>query len=88
MKAAILQTSRLFLRNLAFSCTEDELRELCEAYGTISQVSVLSIPYTGFALRASSADDSIVRDNRLVREHVDLTGKLIVNYLIHISFYI
>ncbi|KZT19567.1 hypothetical protein NEOLEDRAFT_1077530 [Neolentinus lepideus HHB14362 ss-1] len=34
----ILQTSRLFVRNLAFSCTEDELRELFEPYGEVSQV--------------------------------------------------
>lgn len=78
VKATILETSRLFLRNLAFSCTEDELRELCEPHGTVSQVSTLSASPTGLASQASSTDDSIVRDNRLVREHVDLTGKLIV----------
>ncbi|TFK50581.1 hypothetical protein OE88DRAFT_1631205 [Heliocybe sulcata] len=37
-KETILQTSRLFVRNLAFSCTEDELRQLFESYGEVSQV--------------------------------------------------
>ncbi|PBK60975.1 RNA-binding domain-containing protein [Armillaria solidipes] len=34
----ILQTSRLFVRNLAFSCTDTELQELFSGYGEISQV--------------------------------------------------
>lgn len=39
-KATIMQTSRLFLRNLAFTCTEDDLRELFQAHGEVSQVSI------------------------------------------------
>ena len=35
----ILQTARLFIRNLTFACTEDELRGLFQPFGTISQVS-------------------------------------------------
>lgn len=35
----ILQTARLFIRNLTFTCTEDELRGLFQPFGTISQVS-------------------------------------------------
>lgn len=35
----ILQTSRLFVRNLTFSCTEDELTELFSPYGNIAQVN-------------------------------------------------
>ncbi|KZT68334.1 RNA-binding domain-containing protein [Daedalea quercina L-15889] len=46
VKSTILQTSRLFLRNLAFSCTEDELRELFEPHGTVSQVHVPLDPTT------------------------------------------
>ncbi|CAK5262937.1 unnamed protein product [Mycena citricolor] len=34
----ILQTSRLFVRNLAFSCTDQELLDLFSPYGAISQV--------------------------------------------------
>ena len=37
-KAAILQTSRLFLRNLTFACTEDEIRDLFQSHGDVSQV--------------------------------------------------
>lgn len=39
-KATILATSRLFVRNLAFSCTDEELRQLFEPYGHIAQVSL------------------------------------------------
>ncbi|KAI0706720.1 hypothetical protein C8T65DRAFT_651773 [Cerioporus squamosus] len=45
-KSTILQTSRLFLRNLAFSCTEDELRELFQAHGDVSQVHLVLDPNT------------------------------------------
>ena len=41
-KETILQTSRLFVRNLAFSCTDEELAELFKPFGEISQVSFLS----------------------------------------------
>ncbi|KAI6023260.1 hypothetical protein BKA83DRAFT_4275186 [Pisolithus microcarpus] len=36
--ATILQTGRLFLRNLAFSCTDVELHELFQPFGEIDQV--------------------------------------------------
>ncbi|RPD76903.1 RNA-binding domain-containing protein [Lentinus tigrinus ALCF2SS1-7] len=45
-KATILQTARLFVRNLAFSCTEDELRELFQPHGDISQVHLVVDPNT------------------------------------------
>ncbi|KAH9916393.1 uncharacterized protein BXZ73DRAFT_92497 [Epithele typhae] len=41
MTEAFRQTSRLFLRNLAFTCTEDELRDLFQAYGEVSQVHLV-----------------------------------------------
>lgn len=40
-KDTILQTSRLFVRNLTFSCTEEDLTELFKPFGDISQVSNL-----------------------------------------------
>ncbi|KAH7882733.1 hypothetical protein F5I97DRAFT_1907901 [Phlebopus sp. FC_14] len=40
VKETILQTSRLFLRNLAFSCTDDELLELFQPFGEIAQVHI------------------------------------------------
>ncbi|KAH9887035.1 hypothetical protein C8Q73DRAFT_748774 [Cubamyces lactineus] len=45
-KATILQTSRLFLRNLAFTCTEDDLRQLFQAHGEVSQVHLVLDPST------------------------------------------
>ena len=64
-KETILQTSRLFVRNLAFSCTDAELAELFKPFGEISQVSVkfpevfvLSLP------RGLSNDDNVNRDIR------------------------
>ncbi|KAI6143210.1 hypothetical protein BKA82DRAFT_4183819 [Pisolithus tinctorius] len=36
----ILQTGRLFLRNLAFSCTDAELQELFQSFGEIEQVHI------------------------------------------------
>ncbi|CDO68079.1 hypothetical protein BN946_scf184788.g10 [Trametes cinnabarina] len=45
-KATILQTSRLFIRNLTFMCTEDELRELFQRYGEVSQVHLVLDPST------------------------------------------
>lgn len=42
-KETILQTSRLFVRNLSFSCTDEELADLFKPFGEISQVSYLVI---------------------------------------------
>ncbi|ETW79698.1 hypothetical protein HETIRDRAFT_445497 [Heterobasidion irregulare TC 32-1] len=39
-KETILQTARLFVRNLAFSCTEAELRDLFQPFGEVSQVHI------------------------------------------------
>lgn len=35
---AIMSTGRLFVRNLVFSCTEDELRRRFDEYGPVDQV--------------------------------------------------
>ncbi|KAH9476672.1 Multiple RNA-binding domain-containing protein 1 [Psilocybe cubensis] len=45
-KETILQTARLFVRNLAFSCTDEELRELFEPFGQISQIHTPRDPTT------------------------------------------
>ncbi|KAI9509908.1 hypothetical protein F5148DRAFT_1183792 [Russula earlei] len=34
----ILRTARLFVRNLTFTCTEEELRQLFEPFGAVSQI--------------------------------------------------
>lgn len=38
--ASILKTSRIFLRNLSFACTEADLMELFRNYGEVAQVSM------------------------------------------------
>ncbi|KAF9447641.1 RNA-binding domain-containing protein [Macrolepiota fuliginosa MF-IS2] len=40
VRETILRTRRLFLRNLAFSCTEADLTELFQTYGELSQVHI------------------------------------------------
>lgn len=42
IKETILQTSRLFVRNLTFSCTQEELEEHFRPFGTITQVRARS----------------------------------------------
>ncbi|KAJ7068837.1 hypothetical protein C8F01DRAFT_1119476 [Mycena amicta] len=39
-KATILQTARLFVRNLAFSCSEQDLQDFFGPFGDISQVHI------------------------------------------------
>ncbi|KAJ7065748.1 hypothetical protein C8F01DRAFT_1351795, partial [Mycena amicta] len=39
-KATILQTARLFVRNLAFSCSEQDLQDFFSPFGDISQVHI------------------------------------------------
>ena len=63
----ILQTSRLFVRNLAFSCTDSDLLELFEPFGEISQVSIANEFFCGspnLFLWASAYDVNINRDIR------------------------
>ncbi|KAJ7771000.1 hypothetical protein DFH07DRAFT_804474 [Mycena maculata] len=45
-KEIILQTSRLFVRNLAFSCTDADLHEFFSPFGEISQVHIPLDPAT------------------------------------------
>lgn len=39
----ILLTARLFVRNLTFTCTEEELRPLFQPFGVVSQVREISV---------------------------------------------
>ena len=50
VKETILQTARLFVRNLAFSCTDADLLALFGPFGEISQASGVFIAqfYTAF----------------------------------------
>lgn len=69
-KETILQTARLFVRNLAFACTEDELRELFQPFGEISQVRcryLFSFHPSWFVWRGQLRDEIKNRDNRLER---------------------
>nr|CAD2133471.1 unnamed protein product [Meloidogyne enterolobii] len=37
----IMDTGRLFLRNLPFSCTEEKLKELLEPFGTLAEINLI-----------------------------------------------
>jgi multiple RNA-binding domain-containing protein 1 len=69
----IRSTSRLFVRNLVFSCTEDELRRHFEEYGPVDQVRAQYL-CQGQA-RAVAPDDKQYRDNRLFTRVLIHTGK-------------
>ena len=64
-KETILQTSRLFVRNLSFSCTDEELADLFKPFGEISQVSFFIVSGHFFFLSKYFQDDKINRDIRL-----------------------
>lgn len=47
-KEQIMETGRLFVRNLPYTCTEDELKEVFSKYGPLSEVDqLLSSPLIG-----------------------------------------
>ncbi|KAF8916989.1 hypothetical protein CPB85DRAFT_1481797 [Mucidula mucida] len=79
-KETILQTSRLFVRNLTFSCTEDELSEFFSPYGSLSQVHIpldsatkksKGLAYVSF----TKADDALAAYEALDRK--SFQGRLI-----------
>jgi len=79
-KDTIMQTSRLFLRNLAFSCTEAELMELFQPFGELVQVSMLALclilhKYISFL------DDKINRDIRSFMDMLILWEPIVENSL-------
>lgn len=43
IEETILRTARLFVRNLTFTCTEEELRPLFQPFGAVSQVREIYI---------------------------------------------
>lgn len=49
-QSSALQTKRLFLRNLAYVCTEDDIRQEFGRFGTIEQVGPCSFQCLPFAL--------------------------------------
>lgn len=59
-KETILETGRLFLRNLAFSCSDSDLRALMEPFGALSSIHLplsqthkpLGTAYVSFAAAA------------------------------------
>ncbi|EMD35195.1 hypothetical protein CERSUDRAFT_116663 [Gelatoporia subvermispora B] len=46
LKVTILETGRLFLRNLSYTCTDEELKQLFSPYGEIAQVHIPVDPLT------------------------------------------
>ena len=66
-KETILQTSLLFIRNLSFSCTDEELADLFKTlWRNISgEFLVISLLYQGFFFVQNFQDDKTNRDIRL-----------------------
>jgi RNA recognition motif-containing protein len=60
----IMQTSRLFLRNLAFSCTEAELLDLFKPFGEVAQVSPTAMSFLILAAVSYPSDEKLYRDIR------------------------
>jgi len=63
-KDTVMQVSRLFLRNLVFSCTEVELMKLFQPFGKVAQVSFFLAPRLILHPPISFLDDKINRDIR------------------------
>lgn len=71
---------RLFIGNLPFTTSEDELRELCTGYGTVAAVEIATDKYTGrsrgFAFVDMSSDDQAQAVIAALDQH-ELGGRLI-----------
>ncbi|TFK32942.1 RNA-binding domain-containing protein [Crucibulum laeve] len=81
-KETILQTSRLFLRNLAFSCTDADLLELFKPFGEISQVHIPLDPATKQA--KGLAYVSFAKPTSAVSAYETLDRKSFQGRLLHI----
>lgn len=78
----ILESRRLFLRNLLYSCTEDDLRELFEQFGSVEEVHLAVSPKTG----KSKGFAYVMFDNGqdAVSAFESLDGKSFQGRLLHI----
>ncbi|KAF8630103.1 hypothetical protein AX17_005499 [Amanita inopinata Kibby_2008] len=81
-KETIMQTSRLFLRNLAFACTESELLELFKPFGEISQVHMPLDSTT--KLSKGLAYVSFAKPENALAAYEALDGKSFQGRLLHI----
>ncbi|KAF8624322.1 hypothetical protein AX15_005951 [Amanita polypyramis BW_CC] len=81
-KETILQTSRLFLRNLAFACTEPDLLDLFQPFGDLSQVH---IPLDATTKQSKGlAYVSFAKPNNALSAYEALDGKSFQGRLLHI----
>ncbi|KDQ50583.1 hypothetical protein JAAARDRAFT_199829 [Jaapia argillacea MUCL 33604] len=80
-KRTILSTSRLFVRNLAFSCTEDELRECFGRYGDISQIH---IPLSSTSTSKGLAYITFTSPTSALAAYEALDGRSFQGRLLHI----
>ncbi|KAK2460406.1 hypothetical protein APHAL10511_007571 [Amanita phalloides] len=81
-KEMILQTSRLFLRNLAFSCAESDLFDLFKPFGEISQVHIPLDPTTKQS--KGLAYVSFAKPDNACAAYEALDGKSFQGRLLHI----
>ena len=73
--AAIKASGRLFLRNLAYSVTEEELRTCFSPFGTLEEVS--SNHFVSYC--ATSKDELPDRDNLCILHDVNLVKRILVD---------
>ncbi|XP_027196335.2 putative RNA-binding protein 19 [Dermatophagoides pteronyssinus] len=76
----ISESGRIFIRNLSYTCTEDDLRELFEKFGTITELHMPIDSYTkkpkGFAfVTYMFPEHAIIAFNQL--DKTDFQGRLI-----------
>ncbi|GAB4818001.1 hypothetical protein N2152v2_005047 [Parachlorella kessleri] len=81
-EASIGETGRLFVRNLPYSATEADLRELFEGYGEVAEAHLVLDKVTkkskGFALVQFAVSEDATR------AHAELDGSIFMGRLLHI----
>lgn len=81
-KAEVSDTGRLFLRNLAYAATDDELRELLEPYGELEDVHIVKDRATGQSKGFAHVQFKDPQD--AVKTQTELDGSIFQGRLLHI----
>ena len=78
------ESGRLFVRNLAYSTTEDEIKELFEQFGDISEVHLVTNRHTGQSKGFAYVLYMIPEDAVKAKDHLD--GDIFHGRLLHVLF--
>jgi RNA recognition motif-containing protein len=57
-----MQTNKLYVGNLNYSTTEDELKELCQQYGNVESVKIIEGKGFGFVEMANEEDVEAIKE--------------------------